>query len=186
MAHGVFHGDNPDSARGSAGGMSEDLRASMQRAPGGPFDADHSHGIPPQLSSPVPAGPSASDQKFGAGFWMPQVDDDPLYLGPLKSSFVFPLPSSVEEAVQLAWTASYRYAPPPMHGPCFCTLVMRNMRHGATHYRSDLVPWHVFRPRPPGSLASEKMSCSIRMRAASVGLAPMCATPGMQPAAMAT
>lgn len=108
VGHGMFHNDNPDSARGSAGGMSEDLRASMQRAPGVSFDGDTQRMVPPQLSSPVPTGPSAPDQKFGAGFWMPQVDDDPLYLGPLKSSFVFPLPSSVDEAVQLAWTASYR------------------------------------------------------------------------------
>lgn len=108
---GMFHPDNPDSTRGS-GGMSEDLRASMQRTSGGAFDGDTQRVVPPQLSSPVPTGLSAPDQKFGAGFWMPQVDDDPLYLGPLKSSFVFPLPSSVDEAVQLAWTASYRCACP--------------------------------------------------------------------------
>ena len=36
--------------------------------------------------------------------------NDPYHLGPLPTNFVFELPTQIESAIQLAWTASYRCA----------------------------------------------------------------------------
>lgn len=103
---GLLPTDIPDSARGSVGGSA---------GPGGAFpDPTMSmDGIQP---SPVISGGAIPQKQFGAGLMMTPVDDDPLHLGPIKPDYIFPLPSSVEDAVQLAWTASYRlaYSPPAL------------------------------------------------------------------------
>jgi hypothetical protein len=94
---GLLPTDMPDSARGSFGSA----------GPGGfPQDPTPSvNGIQPGMS-----GDMKPQEHFGSGLMMPPVDNDPLYLGPIKPDYIFPLPSSVEDAVQLAWTASYRFA----------------------------------------------------------------------------
>ena len=91
---GLLPTDIPDSARGSAGagGGFPDPTLSMD-------------GIQASMSG----GCIKPEKQYGAGLMMTPVDDDPLYLGPIKPDYIFPLPSSVEDAVQLAWTASYRF-----------------------------------------------------------------------------
>lgn len=92
---GMLPTDIPDSARASVGAAFPDPTLSMD-------------GIQP---SPVMSGGCVKpENQFGSGLMMTPVDDDPLYLGPIKPDYIFPLPSSVEDAVQLAWTASYRCA----------------------------------------------------------------------------
>lgn len=96
---GLLTADIPDSARGSMGGSA---------GPGGAFPDPilSMEGIQP---SNAMSGGLKPQRHFGAGLMMTPVDDDPLYLGPIKPDYIFPLPSSVEDAVQLAWTASYRF-----------------------------------------------------------------------------
>lgn len=107
--------DIPDSTRGSvgAGGAFPDPTLSMDG-----HQASMSGGRLPE-------------KQYGAGLMMTPVDDDPLFLGPIKPDYIFPLPSSVEDAVQLAWTASYRSASHPTVSACTAT-TPQPVPHSAT------------------------------------------------------
>jgi hypothetical protein len=97
--------DMPDSARGSAGPSGEvrGLAADTNLL------VDGQQPVNPLTNQSVLSGGGKPSKWFGSGLMMTPVDDDPLHLGPIKPECIFPLPSTVEEAIQLAWTASYRY-----------------------------------------------------------------------------
>lgn len=87
----------------------------------------HFGGLPTDIPDPTlsmdghqasMSGGRLPEKQYGAGLMMTPVDDDPLFLGPIKPDYIFPLPSSVEDAVQLAWTASYRSDSHPTVSGC--------------------------------------------------------------------
>ena len=67
----------------------------------------------PPAPAAVPPPPLAAAarglQLYGAAAWLP-AQQDPTYLGPLAPHTVLALPETIEDAVALAWAASYRCA----------------------------------------------------------------------------